>query len=170
MIYLFKPGGVTITNLTLIILIEHYPKKGIGTIQMSDPKQWAFFLGGPSKASRSISIEAWKNVSIFNMIQLHGIVSNVYIISSKLILDDLRCFKMSFSPWFTSILPAIRFSFRIAMRPRRTAWSVPSAEPSSGSETRYARQACGMWTDTWQRAVTRLPGPGHVNISMKIWG
>jgi hypothetical protein len=39
MIYLFKPGGVTITNLTLIILIEHYPKKGIGTIQMSDPKQ-----------------------------------------------------------------------------------------------------------------------------------
>ena len=95
MIYLFKPGGVTITNLTLIILIEHYPKKGIGTIQMSDPKQWAFFLGrGPSKASRSISIEAWKDVLIFNMIQLHGIVSNVYTISSKLILDDFRWFKM----------------------------------------------------------------------------
>ena len=65
--------------------------------------------------------------------------------------------------------PAFRFIVRIAMRPRRTAWSVPSAEPSSGSEMRCARQACGMWTDAWQRAITRLPCQyKHENMGIEV--
>ena len=94
----WKPWPIKIDDLwwftysnqvVLLLLILHW----LYWLNSTQKKALERFRG-PSKASRSISIEAWKNVSISNMIQLHGIVSNVYIISSKLILDDLRWFKM----------------------------------------------------------------------------
>ena len=55
----------------------------------------------------------------------------IYMYIDHLIKIDSRCFKSLFS---SHMFPMIGQRFTLP-RPRRTAWSVPSVEPSSGCGT-----------------------------------